>query len=351
MPEKQITIIDVAQRAGVSVATVSRVLSGGSASAAAREKVTEAVRELNYRPLISAKKSERPADRSLALIISDLSNPYYASMCAGAEEAARRAGWSLIVYQTALTGWMEESVTARVTELPAAGAVLVGSVVESGSADEIRERLTAISRKMPIVTIGPRVEGVNCVNITSDLSLSVRKSIAHLRALGHRRISFIGGSGGVRSSSARRRAYYEEMARLGLPADNIQANDAGFTPQAGEFCVNRLLSALPREEWPTGIIAINDLVALGALRQLQRMKIRVPEDMALIGCDNQFFTPFLNPPLTTVDLHPFDHGVSAIGELIGALNGSRGIYSQIRECSLIVRESCGALLGTRGFGK
>ena len=207
--------------------------------------------------------------------------------------------------------------------------------------------LQAIGQAMPIVTIGPRVEGVNCVNITSDLSLSVRKSITHLYALGHRRISFIGGSGGVRSSSARRRAYYREMERLGLAADQESVNDAGFTPQTGEACVNRILNALPRENWPTAMIAINDLVALGAMRQLQRMNIRVPEDMALIGCDNQFFTPFLTPPLTTVDLHPFDHGALAIRELVNAVKGNASAFSQVRECSLIVRESCGALLGIR----
>ena len=208
-----------------------------------------------------------------------------------------------------------------------------------------------ISQRLPIVTIGPRVEGVNCVNITSDLSLSVRKSISHLVALGHRRISFIGGVGGMRSSNARRRAYFEEMERLGLPDDRGLRTDVGFTPQAGETCVNRLFSSVAADQHPTAIIAINDLVALGALRQLHRMGLRVPEDVALIGCDNQFFTPYLDPPLTTVDLHPFDHGVTAIGELIGSLNGGYGAFSQIRECSLIVRESCGAMLGVRYLGK
>ena len=138
-----------------------------------------------------------------------------------------------------------------------------------------------------------------------------------------------------------------EMERLGLAADQESVNDAGFTPQTGEACVNRILNALPRENWPTAMIAINDLVALGAMRQLQRMNIRVPEDMALIGCDNQFFTPFLTPPLTTVDLHPFDHGALAIRELVNAVKGNASAFSQVRECSLIVRESCGALLGIR----
>lgn len=348
MERKAVTINDVANRAGVSVATVSRVLSGGSASAAAREKVEAAARELDYqRPA-----PQRPADAAaptLALIISDLENPYYGMLCAGAEAAARRAGWPLIIYQPECGGWAEDAIAERVLSLPVRGAVLVGTAVEAGTAEDVRRRLTKIAQKLPIVTIGPRVEGVNCVNITSDLSLSVRKSLSHLVTLGHRRVSFIGGSGGLRSPSARRKAYYEEMERLGLAADREVATDAGFTPQAGEFCVSRLFSGTPPEQRPTAIIAINDLVALGALRQLQRMGLRVPEDVALIGCDNQFFTPYLNPPLTTVDLHPFDHGVTAIEELVGALRGGGGSYSQIRECSLIVRESCGALLGARQF--
>ena len=349
MEPKVATINDVARLAEVSVATVSRVLSGGSASPAARERVEAAVKALNYRRLTADRKGETPRDHALALIISDLTNPYYELMCAGAEQAARRAGWPLIVCQPEFGSGPEDGAVDSVCRLPVSGAVVVGAAMEQGDAEAVRRRLTRIAQRMPIVTIGPRVEGVNCVNITSDLSLSVRKSLAHLVTLGHRRISFIGGSGGMRSSSARRRAYYEEMERLGLPADREKRTDAGFTPQAGEICVNRLFSGATADTRPTAIIAINDLVALGALKQLQRMGLRVPEDVALIGCDNQFFTPYLNPSLTTVDLHPFDHGVSAVEELIGSMNGGGGAYSQIRECSLIVRESCGAMLGVRSF--
>ena len=347
MEEKTVTINDVAREAGVSIATVSRVLSGGSASAATREKVAAAARGLGYHRTPVERRADAGSERALALVISDLTNPYYSLLCAGAEQAARLAGWSLIVCQPEFTPGAEHTSLSRVTSLPVAGAVLVGAAVEQGSLDEIRRRLNRIAQHMPIVTIGPRVEGVSCVNITSDLSLSVRKSMSHLVTLGHRRICFIGGSGGLRSPSARRRAYYQEMERLGLPTDREQRTDAGFTPQAGEFCVNRLFSAATPQARPTAIIAINDLVALGALRQLQRMGLRVPEDVALIGCDNQFFTPYLTPALTTVDLHPFDHGSTAIEELIATLKNGGSEYSQVRECSLIVRESCGAMLGAR----
>jgi len=348
MEPRAATIHDVAALAGVSLATVSRVLSGGSASAAAREKVEAAARQLGYRKSGAEKKSEAGHDHALALVISDLTNPYYSMLCDGAEQAARRAGWPLILCQPEFAG-AEDAEMESLLRLPVSGAVVVGAAMEQGDLEEIRKRLCRIAQRLPIVTIGPRVEGVSCVNITSDLSLSVRKSLAHLVTLGHRRIAFIGGSGGMRSSSTRRRAYYEEMERLGLPSDREMRTDAGFTPQAGEFCVNRLFSGATLEKRPTAIIAINDLVALGALRQLQRIGLRVPEDVALIGCDNQFFTPYLNPSLTTVDLHPFDHGVTAVEELIASLKGGGGSYSQIRECSLIVRESCGAMLGARSF--
>ena len=348
METRTVTINDVAAMAGVSVATVSRVLSGSGGSAAARERVEAAARALGYRKSTVERRAEGVRDHALALIISDLTNPYYGMLCAGAEQAARRAGWPLIVLQPEFAGGGEDAAVESVVRLPVTGAVVVGAAMEQGDVEDIRKRLCRIAQRMPIVTIGPRVEGVSCVNITSDLSLSVRKSLAHLVTLGHRRVAFIGGSGGMRSSSTRRRAYYEEMERLGLPTDREMRTDAGFTPPAGEFCVSRLFSGATPDRRPTAIIAINDLVALGALRQLQRMGLRVPEDVALIGCDNQFFTPYLNPSLTTVDLHPFDHGVTAIEELIASLNGG-GSYSQIRECSLIVRESCGAMLGARTF--
>ena len=349
MEQKPVTISDVARLAEVSVATVSRVLSGGGGSPAARERVESSARTQGYRRQASERRAEPVRDHALALVISDLANPYYSTLLNGAEHAARRAGWPLTVIQPDFSDDTQETALERILSLPVSGAVVVGAAMERGDTDAIRQRLCRIARRMPIVTIGPQVEGVSCVNITSDLSLSVRKSLAHLSNLGHRRIAFIGGAGGMRSSSTRRRAYWQEMARLGLSADGEIRTDAGFTPQAGEFCVNRLFSGAAPDRRPTAIIAINDLVALGALRQLERMGLRVPEDVALIGCDNQFFTPYLNPSLTTVDLHPFDHGVTAIEELISALDGGGGSYSQIRECSLIVRESCGAMLGPRTF--
>ena len=358
MPDKQPTIYDVADLAGVSIATVSRVMSGGSASGKAKAKVEAAIAQLNYHPSQAARSLDRSETRTFALVVTDLANPYYTSLCAGAEAEAQRLGYSLQVYCTS-SG--RQAVLNRLLERKVDGAILVGGFIEDNDAslpaaaqEEARVQhlinMQKLQQVMPLVTIGPPIEGLSCVNITSDLSLSVRKSITHLTALGHRRIAFIGGSPSVRSATIRETAFSDEMERRGLPVFHDARTETGFTPQAGELCVTKLFSRFSSGQHPTALIAINDLVALGALHQLRRLGYRVPEDVALIGCDNQFFTPYLDPPLTTVDLHPYDHGQCAVDELAAVCSGSESLsFSQIRECSLIVRESCGASLGSRNF--
>ena len=342
MTEKQATIYDVAEHAGVSIATVSRVLSGGSASRAARQKVEEAIAALEYCPPASRRGQEKINDnRTLALVVSNLTNPYYACLTAGAEEAARRNGYALQLYSHDLNEPVSPALINQLIEHRPAGAVLVGSMVENGTDSELFSHLERLRQVMPLAIIGPKIEGLDCINITSDLSLSIRKSIAHLLSLGHERIAFIGGSSSIRSASVREQAFYNEMKRLGKEVFSFGA-ESGFSPRDGEMSVARLFASLPEGKRPTALIAINDLVALGALRELNRLNLRVPEDVALIGCDNQFFTPYLNPPLTTVDLHPTDHGKNAVSELINAISGGTVYsFSQVRECSLIIRESCG----------
>jgi DNA-binding LacI/PurR family transcriptional regulator len=123
--------------------------------------------------------------------------------------------------------------------------------------------------------------------------------------------------------------------------------ELGYNLEDGAKGVLKLLSSLQRTEWPTAIIAINDLVAMGALRQLHRMNIRVPEDMAVVGCDNQFFSAYTHPSLTTLDLHISELGKLAVSYLLNWQEGQNFLH--LMENTLIIRESCGAKLGRRKF--
>lgn len=350
MNEKQPTIVDVAQRAGVSIATVSRALSGGSISAVSRKKVEEAMAALDYRPGSIRATQKKESSRCIAAVLSSQTSPYYAAMCEGITAEAARSGYKLLLLSYPESVGVE-AITNDLLELQPVGALLAGSVVESSAYQDVtRACLQRIQHAMPLVAIGPPIEGIECARLTSDPSKCIRKAMAHLTMLGHRRIAFVGGDHSARFSVIRENAYYEEVERLGCHRDPMYVMLTGCTPQAGELGVSILLGNHRREEYPTAIVAINDLVALGALRELQRSGLDVPRDVALVGCDNAFFTPYLTPSLTTVDLHPYEHGRSAMAELIMSINAGHPIsFNQTYESSLIVRESCGAQLGVRSF--
>ena len=350
MSEKQPTIVDVAREAGVSTATVSRAVTGGSISAASRKKVEAAMERLRYRPGSFRAGQKKGGGRCIAAVLSSQTSPYYAAMCEGITAEATRNGYRLLVLSYP-EGTGCETVTADLMELQPEGALLAGFAVESSvSQDVTRSCLQRIQQAMPLVAIGPPIEGIECARLTSDPSQCVRKALAHLAMLGHRRIAFVGGDRSARFSVIRENAYYEETARLGCVEKSSYVMLTGCNAQAGELGVSILLGSLPRKEYPTAIFAINDLAALGALRELQRSGLKVPEDIALVGCDNAFFAPYLTPSLTTVDLHPYEHGRAAMAELIMSINAGHPIsFNQSFESSLIVRESCGAALGVRAL--
>lgn len=350
MEQKQPTIYDVAQLAGVSIATVSRAMSGGSISAKSRRKVEEAIAALNYHPSALHAHTLKKRRGTLALVVGDLDNPYCAELCRGAEDEAQRNGYALQLYCHSPEFITNEQMIQRILTHRPNGIALNGGLVEDGPPEQILDNLTRLQSEMPVVTIGPRIEGMPCINIASDSGEAVRKGMAHLINLGHKNIAFIGGRRDVRFSEARTNAYYKAMAQIGVPAQDCLVYPTGFKPQSGEIGVSKLLASLDGKPLPTAILCINDVCALGAMRQLQRAGLRIPEDIALIGCDNLFFGQYLNPPLTTIDLRAAERGRSAMLELVHALSGGDSIlFDHKLECSLIVRESCGAMRDASNF--
>ncbi|MBQ8162696.1 MAG: LacI family DNA-binding transcriptional regulator [Clostridia bacterium] len=348
--EKHSTIQDVARVAGVSIATVSRALSGGSVSERTREKVEDAARQVDYRGVASRPNSERGMNRSIAMVLSSQVSPYYAALCEGATAEAVRSGYRVLDL-TYPEGTGIEMVMADLLDLQPVGVLLAGFAVENALNQETtRTCLQRLQKEMPLVAIGPPIEGIECARLTSDPSQCVRKAMAHLTMLGHRRIGFIGGVASARFSIIRESAYIEEGKRFGCDDDPGLIMRTGVNAQAGELGMSILLGNRRRALYPTAVFCINDLVALGAMKEIQKSGLRVPEDIAVVGCDNAFFAAYLTPSLTTVDLHPFDHGRSAMSELVMSIHAGHPIsFNQAFESSLIVRESCGASLGVRHF--
>ncbi len=343
------TIYDIAREAGVAPSTVSRVLSGHpSVSAKTRERVEAIARSRRFTTANAAREQEKLSSRTLALIMPEMSDHYHGIIAAAANREARLRGYETMLFQLpAGEEYRMTDVVNRALGWKLSGALFAGGVVESERPD-MREALNRLMEAMPLVCVAPPIEGVNCTFLHNDLETAMFQGVQHLRMLGHKRVAFIGGNRTVECSGARARGYLRAVRELGLADEPAYRGGAsGFTPEAGEIAVARMLGNLPREKWPTAIAAFNDPVALGALRQLSQMGLRTPEDMAIIGCDNTFFSAYTTPPLTTIDMHSEERARTAIDELISCSGAPRAPFTLVRAPTLIIRESCGAKLGYR----
>lgn len=349
MQNGKITIYDIAAEAGVSTSTVSRVLSGHpNVSPKTAQKVRRVVEKYRFTPSSVARGLYHRTSHLIGILMPGIENPYYAGLFSAAYQEAHQNGYAVLMYRTSPTEQLDASFADQMIERRLDGVLMLGGAVESDQASrQLVPALKALQQHMPLVTICPPIEGVDCINFYSDLTASVRQSVHHLHGLGHKRMAFLGGSYESRSASEREKGFFGVTAALGL--SQVYSQESGHTPEAGELGVAQLLCKIDRPAWPTALICINDLVALGAMRQLKRLHLRVPEDMAVIGCDNQFFTPYTDPPMTTVDNHAQELGRVALAQLLSAIagGGQSPVFTQVRESSLVVRESCGVLLGRR----
>lgn len=349
MREKSKTIYDIADEAGVSIATVSRVMAGNpGVSPKTRARVAAVIDAHQYRPSLNARTLEQGRSRVLGIILPNMANPYFTAIYNGAAAEALVNGYLLIPQNLTAEERIGNDVVERLIAQQLDGVLFIGGpspVAHSQLASE----LTLLQKYMPVVALSPPVEGFTCTYLYNDLSSAMRQVIRHLQALGHQRIAFLGGSDEISNSGIRGKVFLEEMRAHGLSPETRYHHEAGYTPEAGELTMLKMLSGLKQHAWPTALIAINDLVALGALHQLRRMRLRVPDDMAIVGCDNQFFSAFTDPPLTTIDLQATEHARTAIQVLLSELKTPATPFTQIREATLIVRESCGVQLGRRHF--
>lgn len=341
----KITIYDIAREAGVSTATVTRVLAGHpSVKAATRERVQRIIDAHAYTPSASARDLDGRMSSIIGIVMPRALNPYFTRIYNTAYEEAEANGYYTWLFQMPENQPIPQSTVDELIRRRLAGVIFAGNIWSSERSG-LREALARLCHYMPVVAICPPATQLDCICVHSDLVGCARLPVRHLHTLGHRRIAYIGGATRLSDASRRGQNFLDELRALDLPDDPAYHVDCGYDAEGGERAVLRMLSGLDRRRWPTAMIAFNDLVALGAMKQLKQMGLSLPGDMALIGCDNQFFCPYTDPPLTSVDLHPEEMARSAVRELLVSRDASAKSFSMMREASLIVRESCGAKLG------
>ena len=333
--QKRATVMDIARRAGVSRATVSLVLRNSPLVAQpTRERVQASIDALGYVYDRAAANLRSRQTQTVGLIVCEITNPFYAELTAGIDEALDRAGWLAFLANTAESPARQDRFIERMREHRVGGLLLSPA---EGTDPATIDRLRGFG--LPVVQILRRLGRREGDHVGADFRLGMALGAEHLIRLGHRRLAFVGG--GRRASPARDRAhaYRDTLARHGLPIGPII--DCLPTREEGERAVERLLRG--RRDDPTAILCHNDVCASGVLVGLADRGLVAGKDCAVIGFDNIPEAAHYRPALTTVEIGAHRIGEEAADLLLRRIRTPGGPpESIVLPPRLIVRSSCGA---------
>lgn len=332
----RVTIKDVAQRSGVSSMTVSRVINGSErVSPQTRQRVEQAVAELGYVPSRLARGLIRQKTGTLALIVPDVANPFFTLIVRGAEDAARRAGYRMILCDTRADLSIEREVIEEMI------AHRVEGIAIAPVSDRSKGHLHRLAQfGVEFVLIDRTVPGVKCDVVVGDSAGGARHLVEHLISLGHRRIAFIVESDEVSTARDRRQGYEAALEAAGLPLDPSLIMRSTVDPQGGFDGMRRLLEL---DEPPTAVFTVNNLVALGAIEAVRANGLEVPDDIALVCFDDIEYASRLYPFLTVMAQPAETLGTLGTQLLVERIEGRAPEQRRVvvLPAQFIVRQSCG----------
>jgi DNA-binding LacI/PurR family transcriptional regulator len=306
---------DVAERAGVSVSTVSYVLNNsGPVAEARRARVLDAVRILDYTPNESARGLKRRSSPTVGLVVPELSNQFFALLAEGVERAASERD-ALVVLCAPEAAGGTESPNARLVR----SQRLSGVIYLSGGSTS-PESLIELTRLGPVVLVDERIPGFDVPAVVSDSRRGAREVAQHVLNNGHKKLAVIGGPTNLWTAEQRLAGYREAVAAAGLDPDRMDVVVGDYHQPSGADLAHGLLSR-PKSQRPTALLCANDLMAVGALEYCKAAGIRVPDEVSIVGFDDLPFVSLLTPSLTTVRQLANDMGYRAATILFDMLNG------------------------------
>ena len=325
-----VTIKDVAARAGVSVGTASRVLSGNPATSAdTRERVAAAAAELDYQPNAQAQALRSTRTNSLGLLVPDVRNPFFADLAHAAEQAALSAGY------VTLLGNANERNDQQDRYLDTLISRRVDGVIVAPVGDDGGRLRALIERKVPTVLVDRTVPGLDLPSVTTDSESGIRQAVQHLADLGHTRIGYISGPQATSTGRDRFAAFTRAVAEAGLSQDPDLVYFGDYQAASGSAGVHALMQlASP----PTALLAADSLMAVGAISILHRLGLQIGTDIALVAFDDIEWFALLNPALSVIAHSVEDMGRIAIDLLLQVIAGETP-DSVVLPSELIVRAS------------
>lgn len=335
---EHVSLKDIAARVGVSFQTVSKVLNGkGSVSPATRQRILQVAEELGYVPNAVARSLVRQKTRTIGIVASDLSDFVLAQFVVGAEREARRHGHCVIIGSIDPAGTEGERYLQILIERRVDGILLAAPQLEENP--RIGERLRG---RLPAVSLH-HVPGGGIPTVGSDHRLVGYLATRHLLEHGHRVIGSVTGLSSRRVTHSRLRGYQQALAEAGIASDAALIEEGDWTVEGGYQATRRLLHRVPSI---TALFVHNDVMALGALSALHHLGRRVPEDCAVVGCDDLPLAAHTIPPLTTIRIPFFETGETAMRLLLDLITGQPSETPRVLlPVVLVPRVSCGCGAG------
>jgi DNA-binding LacI/PurR family transcriptional regulator len=328
------TLKDVAQDAGVSVATVSRVLNDHEyVSDKTRHKVLTAVEKLGYRPSQLAVGLRTGKTRIFGLIISDIGNPYFASVVRGIEDVAYANGYSLILCNSDEDPEKEELYINVFLDSAVSGAIIACAREDSMCGKSL------LDADIPIVALDRRLMNFDVDTVVTNNIKGAYDAVVHLIEHGHKRIGYIGGPLHTTTGKERWEGYKKALMENGYELIPDLVKVGNFKQRSGQETARELLE---EDDRPTALFTANNLMTLGALNAIHEKGLRIPEEIAIVGFDDLPWAQSLDPPLTAVEQPAYELGRIAADLLIKRIiDPDRPISRVTLDTNLIVRHSSG----------
>jgi len=322
----------VAQKAGVSTSTVSRVLNNLEiVKSSTRSRVLKVAEELNYHPNLHARSLARGMSRILGIIVSNLENPFFLDIYRTLESDAHARGFEAVV---ANTDYQSAQLVASVQLM--IGLRVAGLAVIVSEMDEQLIQTVANSR-IPAAFYDVGTPQKNMTNIRVDYRKGIKKTVSYLSSLGHRRMAFIGHHSTLGPISERRKAFLESIHRC-TPTPETRIFGASDGLDGGRRAARELLESGFR---PTAILCVNDFMAVGVMRELHEEGFQIPRDVSVTGFDNIKLAEFCSPPLTTVHIPREQIGHIIFEHVLGDGRNEHNSREIVIDPELVVRDSTG----------
>ncbi|MBI5305416.1 MAG: LacI family DNA-binding transcriptional regulator [Chloroflexi bacterium] len=326
------SIKDVASKSGVSVATVSRVLNNNPrVKPHLRERILQTIDQLGYQPSGIARNMRSQSVRVIGLVISDIQNPFFTALVRAVEDVAYENQYTVLLCNSDENLQKEQLYIDVLSRERVAGVIIVPTGKNCSP---------LLNLRMPVVMVDRTVPGIITDSVVLDNVAGAYAATKHLIELGHQRIGLVGAPLGVSVGVERRKGYEKALRAHKLRVDEALIRAGDFKEQGGYEATLALLELAPR---PTAIFAVNNLMTMGAFQAIAEKKLRIPQDISVIGFDDMPWLTLLTPPLTAVRQPTYEIGAQAAQLLFARMqNTALPTQTRVFKPELIVRGSTAA---------